>query len=86
MTGGIDYRVELPWADVIIVTAEPETGYLLDRYTKSGEWINDTWHETLDSALNQAAFEYEGIVSEWRSVPEGVDDIATWVLAQVSDE
>jgi hypothetical protein len=35
--------------------------------------ITDTWHETLDDALHQAEFEYEGVGSTWEW-PEGKPD------------
>ncbi len=32
------------------------------------EWnvVTDTWHETLEDAMDQAEFEYEGVSSTWR--------------------
>ena len=34
------------------------------------EWgtVTDTWHETLEDALKQAEFEYEGVSATWRVV------------------
>lgn len=35
-----------------------------------GDWntVTDTWHETLEGALEQAEFEYEGVTATWNVV------------------
>ena len=30
--------------------------------------VTDTWHETLEDALEQAEFEYEGVAETWNVV------------------
>jgi len=30
--------------------------------------VTDTWHETLEGALRQAEFEYEGVTATWIAV------------------
>jgi hypothetical protein len=44
------------------------------RYTKSGEFGGDTWHQSLQDAMEQAAYEFPGLLKEWREVPLDVED------------
>ncbi len=41
--------------------------YLLNYYDKSGEWITDTWHETLEKAFSQAEFEFTNSRKTWKN-------------------
>lgn len=49
----------------LAVCREPEGG--LYRFGCGAEWqgITDTWHETLDDALDQADYEHEGRALRW---------------------
>ena len=31
--------------------------------------VTDTWHQTLEGAQSQAAFEYEGVMDTWENMP-----------------
>ena len=42
--------------------------YDLMRFTDTWDFITDTWHESLDEALHQAEFEYEGVSKTWNHV------------------
>lgn len=42
-----------------------DSGYFLLYLDADGSPVTDTWHETLDDALEQAEFEYEGITAKW---------------------
>lgn len=42
-----------------------DAGYFLLYLDADGSPVTDTWHETLDDALEQAEFEYEGITAKW---------------------
>ncbi|MEO8271156.1 MAG: hypothetical protein ABI557_15650 [Aureliella sp.] len=46
---------------------EPDSGCYL--FYCDAEWtvVTDTWHETLDDAKRQAAFEYDGVSDSWQS-------------------
>ena len=58
--------VGLGHMDALVIAQYPgEEGYCL--FGCDGEWhsITDTWHATLEDALAQASFEYEGISSAW---------------------
>ena len=43
---------------------------MLYRYTLSGEFAGDTWHESVERAKNAARWEYGGALGEWTAVPE----------------
>jgi hypothetical protein len=43
--------------------------YELFRYSADGEFAGDTWHDTLDEAKRQAAFECEIREADWRPEP-----------------
>jgi hypothetical protein len=51
---------DLPRPDFVEIRFEPgrHAGYLLVRYRDDGAFGGDTWHQDLDLALEQAAFEY----------------------------
>lgn len=55
-------------AGLAICQYEGETAYYL--FGCDSEWnpVNDTWHETLEGALKQAEFEYEGVSTTWHVV------------------
>jgi len=44
---------------------EGETAYYLFGCDADWNTVTDTWHETLEGALQQAEFEYEGISRTW---------------------
>jgi hypothetical protein len=61
-----------PAAGLAICRLE-EGGFYL--FGCDAEWnpVTDTWHETLDDALHQAEFEYEGVGATWEW-PDGRQD------------
>lgn len=59
--------------DRIEIESEPGSShYLVCRYTKSGEFCGDTWHEDLEAAFHQANFEYGLSASDFLLVHDGV--------------
>jgi hypothetical protein len=78
LTGGVDHRVPLPQPRILIIDQDPE-GFLLLRYSDSGEFGGDTWHSELEDAKQQAEFEYRGFIVGWRPVPEHVTQITDCV-------
>ena len=50
----------LPQPDRVEIELEggPEGSCMMYRYTSSGEFCGDTWHETLEDAIAQAGYEY----------------------------
>ncbi len=72
----------MPLPDVLIIERDisPDPGFMLYRYTKSGTFAGDTWHENLEDAKHQAEFEYGNTLGEWQEVPEDVQDTLPYVL------
>jgi hypothetical protein len=60
-------RLQGPAAGLAICGAGHEAFYL---FGCDGDWntVTDTWHETLEGALEQAEFEYEGVTATWNVV------------------
>lgn len=57
--GELTETVPMPVPERIEIEVESETGYCaMYRYTATGEFCGDTWHESLDAAFQQANFEY----------------------------
>ena len=49
----------LPLPDRVEIEVSPDSDTcMMYRYTRSGEFGGDTWHEDLESAFDQAEFEY----------------------------
>jgi hypothetical protein len=44
-----------------------EQGFYLFYCDADWQPVTDTWHQTLEGARSQAAFEYQGIESHWQS-------------------
>jgi hypothetical protein len=49
-----------------IIEYEPGGPYYLSYCDQNWHSLTDTWHETLEEAKAQAAFEFEGIDRAWR--------------------
>ena len=56
------------WPRVVLLF-DYKDGPMLFRYTSSGEFAGDTWHESLDQAKDQAEFEYESALGPWQEIP-----------------
>ena len=54
------------------IESEDDAWYMF-LLTSSGDHINDTWHKTLEEALEQGQIVYGVSREEWRPVPEGVE-------------
>jgi hypothetical protein len=37
--------------------------------------VSDTWHKSVDEAMSQAEFEFNGLTSIWKVVPEKTNDV-----------
>jgi hypothetical protein len=55
-----------PVQALAICQYEGEAGYYLFSCDSRWQAVADTWHETIEDALRQAEFEYEGITTNWR--------------------
>lgn len=51
-----------------------QDGHFLYRYTDSGGFAGDTWHQTLEDAQHQAELEYGSQVADWVDVPATIGD------------
>lgn len=73
----------MPMADAsFVVLARTPDGYFLERYTETGEFAGDTWHQTLADALGQADWEYGGRVGVWVTLASETNELAS-VLEQL---
>lgn len=57
-----------PAAGLAIGQYEGEAAYYLFGCDAAWNAVTDTWHETLEDALQQAEFEYEGVARTWSVV------------------
>ena len=80
LTGGQDHRERLAWPRVVVIEEDPD-GFFLYRYTEDGRAVGDTWHQSVDEAKEQAAFEYGHLLTGWRNVPPDVVDPVAFALA-----
>lgn len=55
---------ELPNALTVVIEANDE-GILLLRFDKCGEFCGDTWHQSIDEAMEQAHFKFGISTSDW---------------------
>lgn len=82
-----DSRELLPMASVLVLEEPIERGdcsYLLIRYAADGAYAGDTWHLTIDDALEQASYEFGDALGQWVDVPPDVDDARAFVLRPAS--
>jgi hypothetical protein len=79
VTGGMDNRIPLPKARLLIIEQESD-GFLLLRYSKRGEYAGDTWHDELEDAKTQAEFEYPNSVGGWLTIPAEIADCVAFAL------
>jgi hypothetical protein len=68
----------LPSPDFLVIE-ETKEGFYLIRYTRSGEFGGDTWHQSLEDAKDQATYEFRDSLTEWREVPLDVEDLVSYV-------
>jgi hypothetical protein len=52
---------------LVIAQLPPDGGYYLLYLNNQGDELTDTYHETLDKALNQAKWEFEIEPDEWEA-------------------
>jgi hypothetical protein len=55
-----------PAAGLAICSYDGEPGCFLFGCDANWESVTDTWHPTVEEAMRQAEFEYEGITPAWR--------------------
>ena len=73
LTEGRDERTLLPGTRVVLLLKQSK-GFYLYRYSSEGVFAGDTWHQSLEDAEHQAAFEFGANLGPWQHVPaESVD-------------
>ena len=76
----------LPIADVLLLVVDEDPGAMLFRYTTAGEFGGDTWHQSVDEARAQAAFEYgDALLVPWLPVPDDVADPHQFAILYAHD-
>lgn len=61
-----------PAAALAICQCDDGTGYYLFGCKPDWTTVTDTWHETVEKAMEQAEFEYEGVSGCWQKLPISV--------------
>jgi hypothetical protein len=79
LAAGVDSRKEMESALFLVIENNAD-GTFLYRFDASGDCVGDTWHMTVEDAKQQAAFEFEGCVSNWQEIPQTVKDVAIFGL------
>jgi len=81
VTGGVDGRVPMPSARLLVITTKPD-GVFLERFASDGEFAGDTWHRSVEEARQQADSEYGLRLGDWRAVPPDVEDPVRFGLGE----
>lgn len=74
VTEGEDRRTALPLARLLLIEQKANDIYLF-RFTEKGDYAGDTWHQSIEEAKKQAAFEYDVSVNSWQKIPPNVKDV-----------
>jgi hypothetical protein len=59
----------------LLIIDETADGIYLLHFAADGSECSDTWHETVDDAREQAAFEFERLLGQWKPVPDEAPDL-----------
>ena len=79
LTGGVDRRLAMPRASVLVLMRDTDGSIYLYRFAPSGVAAGDTWHPDIAQAKGQAEFEYGDAMGAWRPVPDDISDIQAFV-------
>ena len=60
---------------IIVLEAQQTGETMLFRYTADGTDCGDTWHQSIDDAKHQAAWEYEHALGMWAAAPPECTEI-----------
>jgi hypothetical protein len=55
-----------PAAGLAICQYDGEDGFYLLGCDEHWSCVTDTWHQTIDEAMRQAEYEYEGVAATWQ--------------------
>jgi hypothetical protein len=71
LTDGEDHRVPLSHPAILAIEESPRGQIFLYRYSSDGESVGDTWHQSVEEAIEQAEGEYRDVLGPWLRVPAG---------------
>jgi len=73
-----------PVADVLVLEAANADGegVMLYRYTTEGIFCGDTWHASVQEAMDQARYEYGDVLGGWCEIPLSEADAVAYALAE----
>ena len=72
--------LDLPWPVLLLILEQAPGAVFLWRLSAALEEISDTWHPTVEEALEQANFEYEGVLGDWVEIGPEVQDAKRYAL------
>jgi hypothetical protein len=72
--GGVESRTPLETPVLLVIEVKPD-GVFLFRFSAESRCVGDTWHKSVDEAKSQAEFEFNGLTSIWKVVPEKTNDV-----------
>jgi hypothetical protein len=81
----LDPAKMLPIADVVLFVGNGGREAMLFRYTAYGDFGGDTYHASLEEALEQAQFEYGDALGEWLTVPDDIVDAHAFAVQYAHD-
>ncbi len=72
----------------IYIIEEENGAFRMNSYNLKGNWLGDTWHQTIQDAKDQAIFEYNAFGKpldkwDWKEIPEHALDPLKFVLTQL---
>jgi hypothetical protein len=73
----------MPTATVLVIQPG-DRGVLVLRYAADGTFGGDTWHFTLDDAMDRS-FEYPGAALEWHEIPRDIADPTSYALERAAE-
>lgn len=83
LTGETAIQQDLPSPRILSIE-EMGNGVFLTRYDRTGAFAGDTWHISIKDAKEQAHFEFDTPLTEWRNVPDDAEDFLPYILHRYS--
>jgi hypothetical protein len=66
---------EMAPAQILVLEAQDDGSAMLYRYTADGADCGDTWHEDVEAAKEQAAWEYDDAQGMWAHAPTDCSEL-----------
>lgn len=76
-------RDTLPIARVVVIEQEVDGSATVNRYAADGGFGGDTWHSSLEEAIDQVRFEFGKGLGALQLIPDSVNDAKEYALTQV---